>query len=153
MLFRSLGSAERVDDPYELNLFNADSGTDQPYTAAELESLLRWRDGDSARIASRLRKILGVPADDRQSRQLTTHASHVPVPNTVAIPNWLRTAYQNIAALQTSYGPAPGTPANQKSPTIVDLFSMRILVNKPGMDKWTLDSHLSMMLQIGRAHV
>src|SRR4029078_9980557 len=45
---------EMVDSPYEMRLSGEDDGADSPYTAAELERVLRYHDPDSTQLSQRL---------------------------------------------------------------------------------------------------
>ena len=73
-----------VDDPYELNLVDA-NGLDTPFTAAELEPLLRFNDASLRPISSRLSTTAVLnnspPIMADYARLLTTHSFDISVPN------------------------------------------------------------------------
>lgn len=88
----SLGSVnERLNHPYEINLVQPDGG-DDPYTPADLEGLLRWRDSDAGLLSHRLFDpdgdgVLDLPTNfDSLSKLLTTHSSYSPSQPTVPLP-------------------------------------------------------------------
>ncbi|MCO6456738.1 MAG: hypothetical protein J5I93_15675 [Pirellulaceae bacterium] len=80
-----------IDDPYEMLLNARTTGEtgagDTPYTVAELERLLRWSDVDSLGLPDRLIRTApntfhgSSPINWRNRRSVTTHSSHIPMPN------------------------------------------------------------------------
>jgi hypothetical protein len=87
-------ASERINHPYEFNLVRP-TGDDTPFTPAELEALLRWRDGDAGLLSGRLRTLLVNPPGltpatnttplPELSNLVTTHSSHIPAPPTVPL--------------------------------------------------------------------
>ncbi|MCH2114401.1 MAG: hypothetical protein MK171_05770 [Pirellulales bacterium] len=88
--FMSLGS----DSPYELRLSEGSprgeqSGSaDEPYSAAELERLLRAYDADAGTLPSRLWELGDFLSLLSSRSQLTTDSYDLPVPN-VQLPPWM----------------------------------------------------------------
>jgi hypothetical protein len=96
-------SDETLDDPYEIDLSHKGShaaGADAPFTAAELEVLLRFHDSDAGTLPSRMTAMArttfvgpgGASAalqSDRRRGIVTTESRHIPVPM-VASPKDLR---------------------------------------------------------------
>ncbi|HUE74031.1 MAG TPA: hypothetical protein VMP01_24335 [Pirellulaceae bacterium] len=130
-----VGSAERVDDPYEMHVDYRRAAADAPFTPAELEQLLRYHDPGATGLYSRLlanpltRQFLGasspgsIGADNRLRALLTTMGSHIPAPP-VGIPKELRQSfYQN--RLQNSQYAAQNWPA---STSLIDLYRYRLTV-------------------------
>ncbi|QDU93039.1 hypothetical protein [Lignipirellula cremea] len=108
-------SQNTVDDPYELDLsssaaFGSPTGSDHPYTLAELERLLRFNDYDGPILPSRLLFNANGDLNSAAKRaQVTTESRSLPVAN-VQFQSEVR--------------------ANQSaSPTIADLFLERIIAN------------------------
>jgi hypothetical protein len=118
---------EVVDDPYEINLTRSGSrlnaarnpGTggskvDNPFTAADLEGLLRYFDPDSPRLSRRLVAIAG--SDASQNRlKLTTESWDTPAVTDTA---WEQVVRSPFSALLTAATPhdffAPETIAGHK---------------------------------------
>jgi len=118
---------EVVDDPYEINLTRSGSrlnaarnpGTggakvDNPFTAADLEGLLRYYDPDSPRLSRRLVAIAG--SDASQNRlKLTTESWDTPAVTDTA---WEQVVRSQFSALLTGANPhdffTPETIAGQK---------------------------------------
>ncbi|MCA9270566.1 MAG: hypothetical protein KDA41_18920, partial [Planctomycetales bacterium] len=77
----NMGVSEVQDAPQEFNLLEP-NGSDTPYTAADIERILRYGDIDSASLSQRLLNVAptlfnaGVAA----RRQVTGHSSRIPVP-------------------------------------------------------------------------
>lgn len=74
-----------ADSPYELNLNNA-SAADTPFTVAELEKVLRYRDFDASSLQSRLTDLSGLTFlrnNATARRAVTTDSWDIPVPGVV----------------------------------------------------------------------
>jgi len=84
-----MGSGETVDDPYEFNRSEpslAIAGGDAPFTAADLERVLRYHDAGAVDLSSRLLNVapftLNYGGAAAQNRHLiTTESAHIPVIN------------------------------------------------------------------------
>jgi len=128
--FKYMGELnETVDTPYELSLSGQPSNADSPFTAVELERLLRYHDSDAQNLPCRL-LAPGIPGGNyfggnvlgerpgeignshRLRNMVTVASSDVPA-HTARVPQQLRsnTFYQNI--------PMGGG-------TIVDLYRARL---------------------------
>ena len=73
----------RANSPYEINLLEQNAH-DRPFTAAELEAVLRRYDIDAAQLPRRLRDLLNL-TDLENTRLVTTHSFDPPVPGTAVI--------------------------------------------------------------------
>lgn len=93
-IYSFVGTNEMQDPPYEMNLVVPD-GRDTPYTAADLERILRYSDADTPNLSQRLLQAaptkfndtsaIGITNDNLSAglvarRQVTTHSSRIPVP-------------------------------------------------------------------------
>ncbi|MDA7978417.1 MAG: hypothetical protein MPJ50_06565, partial [Pirellulales bacterium] len=142
------------DNPYEFNgsvtrkLFDGAGGLyyeDRPFTAAELEMLLRFRDADVSQVVNtptvsnptglenRLLELMQLSLDPntlngrRVQGQLTTHSADSSAPNIRWTQDMLEAA-RTAQYLQDLIDAAP-------SPSIVDLLRFRIAqANGPGVD-------------------
>jgi hypothetical protein len=70
----------RADSPYEINLVEP-TVQDQPFTAADLEAVLRRSDVDGIQLPNRLRELLDLTYPEN-ARLVTTHSFDPPVPGT-----------------------------------------------------------------------
>lgn len=118
---------EAVDDPYEINLTRAGSrlnearnpGTggskvDNPFTAADLEGLLRYFDPDSPRLSRRLVAIAA--SDASQNRlKLTTESWDTPAITDTAWEQVIRSPFSALLAAASPHDSfAPETIAGHK---------------------------------------
>lgn len=88
---RSTSTDNRADAAYEIDLsldaprgYSAGPAKDQPYSAAELESLLRSKDLDARELPARMRHLLAsaVASQPNLAQIITTDSYDLPVPNT-----------------------------------------------------------------------
>jgi len=124
---------EHVDDPYELNLSPKGpralraGATDNPFTVAELERLLRPYDVDVALLPDRIRKLAPGLVDRRH--EVTTESWHVPSPSgllTRQLRESLRTAFNSLdPAVQTKLNDEHML-ANNGAYTLRDLLVVRL---------------------------
>lgn len=94
-----------TDSPYEFNLNNP-SGADAPFTVAELEKVLRYRDFDASTLQSRLTDLnnldflkdlpVGPVLGSLNRRAVTTDSYDIPVPGVVSPDDWTGTPPQTI---------------------------------------------------------
>jgi hypothetical protein len=120
---------EVVDDPYEINLTrsgsrlnaarNPGSGgskVDNPFTAADLEGLLRYFDPDSPRLSRRLVVLTGTGSDASQNRlKLTTESWDTPAVTDTAWERIVRSQFSSLLAAANPYDIfAPETIAGHK---------------------------------------
>lgn len=137
---------EVTDCPYELSLSGESNNADTPYTAAELERLLRYHDPDAVQLPGRLLEaatvtmsgptvkhlsselpgVVGVSHSRRN--MLTTLSAHIPVPPGLP-PQERRPANLNLAPL--SAGTTLGQRAGRSS--ILELYAAVLLAQNPGM--------------------
>ena len=77
-----MGAGQMTDPPYESNWVNP-NGSDTPYTASDLEGILRYQDVDSKSLSQRL-VIYAAPlvATNAARRSVTTASFRIPVPST-----------------------------------------------------------------------
>lgn len=88
-IYAAMGVNEHEDDPYELNLVQRNS-SDSPFTAAELERLLRSCDADPTTLPDRLYQALkNMPSTMQHS--VTTDSWDLPCPS-LAVAQELRNA-------------------------------------------------------------
>jgi hypothetical protein len=137
---------EVVDTPYELALNGAENGTDSPYTAAELELLLRYHDPDASQLRRRLfdysGAILATPGQfpgmisqtlingqmhcsHTVRNMLTTHSSSIPMPSVRMPQEWRGQAI--ASKLPNASISEPNWSAPQMS--ILDLYRARFAAN------------------------
>jgi hypothetical protein len=120
---------EVVDDPYEINLTRSGSrlnaarnpgtgGTkvDNPFTAADLEGLLRYFDPDSPRLSRRLVVLTGTGSDASQNRlKITTESWDTPAVTDTAWEQVVRSQFSSLLAAATPHAFfAPETIAGHK---------------------------------------
>ncbi len=137
-------ASQIVDDPHELDLMTRrarDAGLlrgaaddrDRPYTPAELERLLRFRDADAPSLPDRLLRLapatFGVSSS--RARDLTTTESrYVPVP---------LAGYGREDFTGTGITPQAGRPV-----TPIDVFALRL--EKAGVPAANINTELERML-------
>jgi hypothetical protein len=100
-------TAEINDNPYEISLLEPSTSVDTPYTVAELERVLRNRDGDMNSLPQRLYDaIRGSGGSDfqRRAQLISTLSSHVPTPRS-AVPAYMRETFN--PADPNYYGAVP----------------------------------------------
>jgi hypothetical protein len=115
------GSAERIDDPYEMQWNQLRASADAPYTVSELEALLRYHDLGASVPGSQLINLSGgiggylaseprgTPGASQIRRAAFGMGSYIPAPKMI-VPRELRAAY--------------GTTGNS---TILDLYYASII--------------------------
>ncbi len=123
---------EMVDSPYEMRLSGEDDGADSPYTAAELERVLRYHDPDSTELSQRLliapmltgaapanplaTAVPGIiDASHRRREMISTLSSSIPAP-AARMPQEAR-VNGNIAGNMPSVG----------STSILDLYRAKLI--------------------------
>ena len=128
-----VGTQETEDDPYEMQVYGRHSAADLPYSPSELEPVLRYHDGGSANLYSRLfanpltRSFLGqsspgsIGPDNRLRRLLTTMSSHISAPP-VGIPKEERTSFYTYRqqSNQNAYDTWPA------STSLIDYYRYRL---------------------------
>ena len=97
-----------TDSPYEFNLNNP-SGADAPFTVAELEKVLRYRDFDASTLQSRLTDLnnldflkdppVGPVLGPVNRRAVTTDSYDIPVPGVVSPDGWTGTPPQTLVEI------------------------------------------------------
>jgi len=106
------------DDPYEIDLSSvgvsgSTSNWDRPYTVAELERLLRWRDYDSPTLPQRLVELGGGDFNNTRRRESVTTESRYDNSPQVQVPYELRTTNMR---------------SNPQFRTIMDLYAERLSI-------------------------
>lgn len=114
------GSAEQTDPPYEMQTDARRARNDRPYTAAELERVLRHRDGDASSLP---RRVLDMATDgtnkylenfpnsldaERARKSITTISSHIPVPATPALSTMREHSIPTTSVSSGTQGLPPG---------------------------------------------
>jgi hypothetical protein len=91
--FRLVNEVSRTNDPYEFNFSQPThrNQVDQPFTAAEVERLLRYYDGDASTLANRILEldpalVGNTTVQERLRDLITTESRHVPAPNSAPLP-------------------------------------------------------------------
>jgi hypothetical protein len=127
-------TVEINDNPYEINLVDPSSYVDTPYTVAELERVLRYRDVDVNNLPQRLAAFLGpgygpfgTPGSvsfQRRAETLTTLGMSMNVPSG-AIPSYMRV---NVSNPNPYWLQPPGSPVQYVPPgdSILDVARARI---------------------------
>jgi len=127
---------ESVDDPYELDLSNLGAedvrtGFDRPYTIAEMERLVRYRDFDAPALPDRLLLSAGndlLGNNDRARNVLTVDSRHIPAVN-MQIPPSMRpfvNAYPTIFELYAARLTAGGVTTANLSNELDKLLPLEI---------------------------
>ena len=124
-----------TDIPYELMLgsvypqsVGVNTRSDNAFTIAEFEPILRKYDRDAADLPDRLRRLLEANADSPYRRVATTESWDLPVPN-LAFPTELLDDWQAIAV-------DPSSSEDRPPQHIIDLIAARIRsfdLNGPGI--------------------
>ena len=107
-----------ADNPYEFNL-HSPSAADAPFTVAELEKVLRYRDYDAALRRSRLTdstSLTFLQSDPSRRAAVTTDSWDIPVPG-VVVPD----GYPNHTA------PPPPLPMSTPPQSIMEILADRLL--------------------------
>lgn len=127
-----------ADSPYELNL-NSPSAADAPFTVAELEKVLRFRDFDASTLKSRLTDLpnlafLRDPALGPRNRlAVTTDSYDLPVPGVVAPENYTGTVPPQtiieLLASRLSVANVNAEIAKMLSPDL--MMGLRMDINRP----------------------
>ena len=123
-LWYVLGTAERIDNPYEMQWDQLRASVDVPYTVSELEALLRYHDVGASVIPSRLMlpgpngagqylaiQPRGTPGIDQIRRDAFGMGSYIPAPK-LMVPHELRASFY---AATGNY-----------NPTLLDLYNFRL---------------------------
>lgn len=132
-----------TDSPYELNL-NSPSAADAPFTVAELEKVLRYRDFDASTLKSRLTDLPnmaflrdpsqgGPPLGPRNRAAVTTDSYDLPVPGVVAPDNYpgavLPQTIVELLASRLSVANVNAEIAKMLSPDL--MMGLRMDINRP----------------------
>lgn len=124
-------ATDHTDDPYEMDLFHRVA--DRPYTAADLERILRRYDHDSGRLPTRLTPFLTYSGHTTDvTTEMTTDSYHVPTPGamlTPALRTQISTHWGSLSAatqteLRTNVSQSLGP--NKPNPDITDLLIVRL---------------------------
>lgn len=128
------------DSPYEFDVSGFQRGRmDEPYTAAMLERILRYNDGDVRQLPDRLVRVADVFGDASRRRSITTDSIDLPIPNILA-PKELRDHFEtNNAPLASFPGYSHGRPLH-----IADLLAARLTV--AGLAAADVNNELAKML-------
>lgn len=123
-----------ADNAYEFNLIRHD-GNDNPFTVADLESILRKNDRDILSLSSRLASLVTVLHNDAGARRsVTTHSFDLPVPGVVELPDFLGTGYTSIIEMLAHELNNSGVSPNVEIPKLLSpelLSGLRMDINRP----------------------
>ncbi len=161
---------ERVDSPYELDLslnarhagfssterFGTSTGfqdglttgqvssVDAPFTAAELERLLRFNDVDSTGLPNRLLLLARTAFNNPVMRNQVTYASYDP-----PVPSMVFTSPEAMKALSKLVGTSGKTPPMFDS-NLTQLVAAKIKRDNPGYSPAQIDQLMQKVLPIAR---